>query len=75
MEIFNYLHIMSNNDHSYDDNHDKKKMYSDILSPLGHKSSKIARFLTSNLSVVNIFWEQGNSFWVLILIRPGFAYV
>lgn len=25
MEIFNYLRIVSNNDHAYDDNHDKKK--------------------------------------------------
>lgn len=74
MEIFNYLHIMSNNVHSYDDNHDKK-IYSDILSPLVHKSGKIVRFLASNLSVVNILWEQGNSFWAIILIRPGFAYV
>lgn len=65
---------MSNNDHAYNNNHEKK-IYPDILSPLVHKSGKIVRFLVPNLSVVNILWEQGNSFWVLILVRPGFAYV
>lgn len=52
---------MSNNDHAYNNNHEKK-IYPDILSPLVHKSGKIVRFLVPNLSVVNILWEQGNSF-------------
>lgn len=32
MEIFNYLRIVSNNDHAYDDNHDKKNIFGHFIT-------------------------------------------